>query len=278
MQGQFIFSTCFAAGLNVRALLRNSLRRFVDAPEALRRRGMNVALRVFEEGVIVFDDPEFAVVGLNEIGEVSRRTCVQLAPEGASAERLIVALCTLGEEREGYFPQEHQLIQRNPRTGYSSSLIYDQHPVPIPGAPVSPIILLAPKVWVSNDLNTLISFASASSSPGQGAEDVPLEVHVLGQDGEVISSSVRAKLKNSVWIVDVKELLEGRLRMSSEPRFLTVAARGGAGLYAITTFIINEAAGTFALEHSLPPQYYMDGDRSRVRREAVRFQRKQVRN
>jgi hypothetical protein len=50
-----------------------------------------------------------------------------------------------------------------------------------------------------------------------------------------------------------------------------VVARGGASNYAIMGFITNDVTGSCALEHSLSPHYYFNGDRARVRAEAMRF-------
>jgi hypothetical protein len=231
---------------------------------------MTVALRVYEEGAIVFDDPEFARIGLNDTFEVAKESCPELSRDRATAERLVVADCTLGDER-GTFSQEHQLVYENPANGFLSGLLYDQRPAPKPGSAPSPIILMAPKVWVSRRINTLIAFASASPLEPPGLEDQPLEITVFSGDGRVIATCSKRKPRNSVWILDVRELVEASVSLTDEPMFLTVAGRGGAGCYAITTFVVVDSSGTFALEHSLPPPYYTNGDMRRVRREANLF-------
>lgn len=271
MKGQFIFSTCNQAGLEVSALLRNSIRRFGDVPEAVRREGMTVGISVFENGERIFHESDFARVELGNEIEISGSTCSGLANGGAAHERLVVAECSLFGHDHRSFSQEHQLSYSNPRTGFFSTLLYDQRPVAASGAIFSPIILLAPKIWVSDRIRTLISFASCADSSDPGLESQPLEISILSMDGKTLASIVHTKIRNSSWILDVRAALKSRMAIDSDPKFFTVVARGGAGGYAIMTFVINESSGCFALEHSLPPQYYVDGDRKRIRDEGARF-------
>ncbi|MFN2601577.1 MAG: hypothetical protein ABR582_02345 [Gemmatimonadaceae bacterium] len=232
---------------------------------------MNVDLTVFEDGATVFHESEFALVKLDKVCEVSPRSCSGLSDANPARERLVVAECSFPETDGLTFSQEHQITYTNSRTGFCSSLLYDQRPVPIAGRRMSPIVLLAPKVWLSRDINTLISFSSWSIPPCSGTEEAPLQISVLSPAGESVAVITRAKLKNSGWILDLGHALANSGSLKIKPEFFSVVARGGAGQYAIMTFVINNATGSFALEHSLPPNYYMDGDLKRVRDEGARF-------
>jgi hypothetical protein len=131
--------------------------------------------------------------------------------------------------------------------------------------------MLAPKAWVSRDVNTLISFSSASPFQQTVREAVPLEITVLSPSGETVGALSHVKKANSCWILDIRDLVRDKDLLADSPSFFTVTARGGAGMYAIMTFVINDATGSFALEHSLPPHYYMNGNARRVRREAAQL-------
>lgn len=266
-KGQFIFATCIEAGLEVTAQLRNSIRRFDDVRPESRHNGMTIEVSVFEEGMLVFEDDQFANIGIEEVCEVSKTTCPALVPEVCSAERVVVTQCSLKDNSTSFY-QEHQLFYENPHTGFFSCLLYDQWPLPVLSKVASPIVLLAPKLWLSSQLNTLVCFASTSTSRRVEAEEVPLEISVLSQDGGLVYRQSHEKKRNSTWVFNARQRIGHLFNLGQKPLFFTLAARGGSGSYAITTFIVNEQSGCFALEHSLPPFYYMDGDRARVRREA----------
>jgi hypothetical protein len=269
MLGQFIIPAA-PEGLSVKAFLRNAPRNGEPFDSALRRKGMSVDLRVFRQGRLQYQESTFANVAYNEMQEISSASCPAL--DGDQSNLLVVARCSL-PGGEGYFGQEHQLIYENSRTGAVGSLLYDQSPVLQPGARTSPIVVLAPKTWVGKSVNSYVAFASTNSGLEAGIQDRPLEITILNQQGGPVYAKRFSLLQNSTFLFDVRRAVSGRMEMSDLPIFLNVVAKGGAGLFAIMTFAVNEASGNFALEHSLPPDYYVSGDRQRVRTEALEFNR-----
>ena len=264
MLGQFVIPAA-PRGLSAKALLRNTERGGEDFD---RRPGISVDLRVFRGGLLQYRDENFTNIPLNGLVEISSDTCPAIA--GDQSNLLIVARCSL-PGADGYFGQEHQLIYENRKTGAVSSLLYDQLPVPPQSASMSPIVVIAPKVWIGRSINSFVAFPSTNSRIDPGTQRRPLDVKVLDERGRVVVTKQVSLQENSTLLFDVKESLSGNIEIDDTPKLFTVVAKGGAAMFAVVTFTINEATGNFALEHSLPPMYYASGNMQRIRSESLEF-------
>ena len=269
MIGQFIIPNCAAAGLRVKALVRNTHNAGSSVPLELRSAGLSVELRVYRDGELIRHTPDFLQLPLNGVGEVSDDTCSELATSQKNI--LIVARCSLASRTNDYFPQEHQLLFHSPETGAHSSLLYGQLPVPGSDRPSSPIVLLAPKVWIGAHINTFVVFASTNSKLQGDAQSRPLAISLHDQDGEVIVERNQILRNNATFVIDVKKEIRKATVTPSRPQLFSLTAKGGSGSFAIMSFIKNERTGNFALEHSLSPHYYVAGDLKRIRDEALVF-------
>jgi hypothetical protein len=269
MVGQFIIPSCAPAGLRIEAYIRNTARDNEPFPTEVRNQGLAVDLRVFAKGELIYHNPQFARVPLNGVQEISEKTCPALA--GDQSDLLVVAECSLPSDGETFFSQEHQLRFENPSTGVSGSVLYDHLPLITTSKKFSPIVLLAPKVWVGSHFNSFVAFASSNSSTHSAKQSVPLTVTILDQEGHQIGADTFDLMENSVFLFNVKKALAGKVELGPRPRFFNVVAKGGASSFVIVTFVINEETGNFALEHSLSPHYYAAEGLPRVRNEALRF-------
>jgi len=265
MQGQFIFSTCNRADVALTALLRNTIRDEGAAAGAAAQQDMQVDLRVFHAGVLEYERTDFVTIPLQGFAEVSPRTCPILGD--STREFLLLARCRRGDA-DGYFPQEHQVIYEGRQDGRTTSLLYDQMPVVGAMPKANSILLLAPKVWVSTDIDTFITLANVGSYASGSSAGSRWRIDFLAQSGETIHSLSAQLIQNGSHVIDVKEALGGRLELTGEPRMLTVVARGETAQCAILTFVRNRRTRALALEHSLSPHYYLNGDFARVRKEA----------
>jgi hypothetical protein len=265
MLGQFIFHTCNYAGLKMKAILRNSLRDQLDLYQSSIGE-MDVSLRVFDQGRVVLDAKEFCKIKLGEYLEITEDNCPILADD--QRDFLLVAQCSRGDG-EQYFSQEHQVTYSIKDHLRETSLVYEQLPTNV----IKPktILLLAPKVWVSNEVNTIISFAISDDNHCAVRNESSWKIDFLDQDGLIIKTINRSFKKNDVYFLDAKAELTGYTQISDKLRMMSVVARGDSVGCVILTFIKNEKTGAIALEHSLSPHYYMDGDFGRVRAEAFLF-------
>jgi hypothetical protein len=268
MQGQFIFSTCKAAGLRMRALLRNAARGGEPARSDADTSEMKVSLKVFHAGVLEYESASFASIPYGEYAEVSDDTCPILADE--RKEYLLIAHCRRGDGDQ-YFAQEHQLIYEPRSGGRTTSLIYDQ--LPVASGKINSILLLSPKAWVSNDVDTFICIANVGNPRSDGVAGSSWQIEFLEQSGARIHALSLELAQNGSHLIDVKRELQDHIVLSEQPQMLTVVARGSTVGAVILTFLVNRKTQAVALEHSLSPHYYMNGDFSRVRREAFLFPR-----
>jgi hypothetical protein len=247
------------------ALLRNTSRDETAGAAGAARSDMQVDLNVFHAGVLEYQCLDFATVPADGFAEVSARTCPIL--NDSTREFLLLARCRRGQD-DGYFPQEHQVIYECRQDGRTTSLLYDQMPV-MGGTPkTNSILLLAPKVWISADIDTFITLANVGSYASGRSAGSRWQIDFMAQNGERIHSVSADLIQNGSHVIDVKESLAGRIELSGESRMLTVVARGETALCAILTFVRNHRTRALALEHSLSPHYYMNGDFARVRKEA----------
>lgn len=265
MIGQFLFASCNSMGFRVRALMRNTQREgsidVADGGEPIA-----IDLSVYGDGELLASYPRFAEIAPGGVVEISAATCPEL---GTAGEHLVLGRCSRGPGN-GYLAQEHQLIYEIPARKTFTTLLYDQLPLPRPGADAPPIVLLAPKAWVSTEVACSVVFATSGADDGLGYQRRPLEITVLDEQGTVVAREERAVRHHDVVIFDVRAAVEGRVPLRRAPTFFDVVARGGAGSFAILTFLVNETTGGCAVEHSLSPHYYVSR-LERVREEALRL-------
>jgi hypothetical protein len=250
----------------MRALLRNTARGGEPVVHGADTSDMTVSLKVFHAGVLEYESASFASIPYGEYAEVSEDSCPILADE--HKEHLLIAHCRRGGGDQ-YYAQEHQLIYEPGSGGRTTSLVYDQ--LPVGSGKTSSILLLAPKAWVSRDVDTFICVANAGNPRSGGATGSSWQIEFLEQGGSIIHALSLDLVQNGSHLIDVKRELQGHFVVSDQPKMLTVVARGDSAGAVILTFLVNRKTQAVALEHSLSPHYYMNGDLSRVRREAFLF-------
>ena len=269
MKGQFIFPTCKRAGLNVSTIFKNTARDKSFDGGKLELMDMHISLKIYKEGDIIYEYEDFAVVKEDEFFELSEMNCPIIAE--CEGELLVIASCMRGENNE-YFPQEHQLIFQS-RNGITKnvSVLYDQLPISNTVARTNTILLLAPKVWISNEVNTFICFANSNSTDNSTKVKRNCIIHFLKQDGKILHTLEFNIYDNDTFILDIKNSLKGLIELNDRLQFVNVVARVNFVSCVIFTIIKNDKTGALAVEHSLSPHYYMNGDFSKVRSEAFLF-------
>jgi hypothetical protein len=265
--GQFVFGTAESIGLSLKALLRNTERG--DGISKAEHSLIEVGVKIFEDGALVYENGKFGEIPIAGSLELSAQTCPAMG--SGQHDRVVVANCGLSSGGTKYFAQEHQLIYTDQKTGKFTHLLYDQRPYRRPTDNASAIIVLAPKMWVSREVNSYLLFANTWDTAEVRDQEQPLVVTILTPSGRILYTEERPQRFNSAWIFDVKKAIHGKLELTDRPQFLNAVVRGGASGYAITSFMKNEKTGNLSLEHSLPPPYYLSGAMENVRREALRL-------
>lgn len=267
MQGQFIYATSRAAGLRVNSIIRNTTRVLDSVSE---KSDLYVSLLAFQNGEEIYSKQNYGVIKHGDFLEINE-TDLPLSA-AMESECLIVVICTRGDEG-GYFSQEHQLNYESiENPSRRASVVYDQLPV-ISGALAKPrpILLLASKIWTSSKLNTYISFTNFT--PNQSSKNTTWNISLLDCSGTLIREFLLSNPENSAMILSVKDILGEGVLFLDDIKMYTLVARGDAVSSVLLTFLKDETSESFAVEHSLSPHYYINGDFSRVRKEAFIFQK-----
>jgi hypothetical protein len=263
MQGQFIYATSRAAGLIVNAIIRNTSRILDSSAE---QSDMHIELFIFQNGKQIYQNTSYSVIKHGAFLEINEKDL----PLNANHEGLIIVRCSRGSE-DGYFPQEHQLnYEPIESPSKVASVVYDQLPVILSeSAKPRSILLLASKVWLSSTLNTYISFAN--QTPFLTTTNVGWDISIFDCSGSLVKKIHLSSSENDVYILSVKDILKKTVPFSNNKEMYTLVARGEVISSVLLTFLKNELTGNIAIEHSLSPHYYMDGDFSKVRKEAFIF-------
>jgi len=264
MSAQFIFHTYNCRKLRVSAFLGNTSRNGEHDYTHNSMSDIQVALAEFHNGKLIFKKEGFCTISPGKYFEISEENCPLIAPD--DKDYTLVAYCNRQQDKK-YFPQEHQLTISRQGSPISTSLIYDQMPT---SSKSKSIILLAPKVWISNDVNTIISFAN-SSYLNEDLKETSWEFSFITGSGRIIHTLRKNLKQNNTFLLNIKEALFGIVKLTDKLEMINVVARGESSACVILTLLQNEKTGAIALEHSLSPHYYMNGDFDKVRKEAFLF-------
>jgi len=251
MQGQFIYATSRAAGLIVNSIIRNTSRILNSSAE---QSDMHIELFIFQNGKQIYQNTSYSVIKHGAFLEINEKDL----PLNANHEGLIIVRCSRGSE-DGYFPQEHQLnYEPIESPSKVASVVYDQLPV-----------ILSESAKPRSILNTYISFAN--QTPFLTTTNVGWDISIFDCSGSLVKKIHLSSSENDVYILSVKDILKKTVPFSNNKEMYTLVARGELISSVLLTFLKNELTGNIAIEHSLSPHYYMDGDFSKVRKEAFIF-------
>lgn len=134
-------------------------------------------------------------------------------------------------------------------------------------------LIQAPKVWVSDDVDTLISLAHGSADPAYCA-DTEVRCALVAEDGR--RTSWRERI--GPFSLSLLSMRERAARLGGRgPRFCTFYAVSETAALLPLTIQRHDRTGTIGLEHALPPIYYSNAFRGALRGRAIRgFARAEV--
>lgn len=257
--GQFLFSTCRAGNVRVRAYLRNTSR---DPGRTCPAGSLELTVEVWHQQRRLDSLRREAVIPPDGFFLLDERDFGASLP--ATGECLFKVYCRRAAETPGYFAQEHQVVYEDVESGKHCSVLYDQLPILPPLAVPTPIVLLAPKAWVGRHMNSYVIFAGGSEARAGGS----LSIHAFAEDGRRLATREAVLAANDAFVFDCRRELGID---DATPRFVNIFAHGGCSSYAISTLVKNELSHNVGIEHSLSPHYYISGNRARVRDDVVAF-------
>ena len=225
---------------------------------------MRVELRAYRRGELVYENLEAGNVAPS--GSLLLRERDLLKDVGASSdpEEEITLLAGL-QRGTAFFSQEHHLRYVHRASGVQAHLLYDQQPLKTAGAAAAPVVLMMPKIWIGAHVNTylLTSNAAISASPKQ--QSAPVHFSVLDGAGRTVCEWEQTFFYNQAMAFDLRRRIEQHRPIGEAPQFFNLVGRGGSSTFVFFAVIRNTKSNHFAIEHSLPPVYYMDGAMAAVR-------------
>ncbi len=267
MKGLFIFPTLPSLQLDTYATLG-----FSPSFDLLKKLGshasMQVDIRIFQDSDLIVEHLAKAKLSLNQY--INLDIASLSAGVDPAKPSVVQAVCSVGDQNQhGYFAQEHQISYICMRNGATAYLLYDQLPMQIQGRIPSPIILLAPKIWVSKKINTYVVFANFLNLASYPRNMSPLYISILNLRGEVLAERTYSLNYNDVLVIDVKEFLGEKFPLSDSPQLLNMIGKGGQSSFAIYSIIKSTNPDSIAIEHSLAPSYFTSGNMSKIRNSAL---------
>ena len=234
---------------------------------------MSIDVSILSKGEIIYAVENYASLALGESLKV-HQSDFDILNNSNIYEFTFVFNCYF-KNNKTFIPQEHQVMYTDNKHHKYATVLYDQFP-DIPNLPsndkkIHPIILMAPKIWVSTNINTYVLLSCINEDALDAKKTYPFKVDILNEQGEIlVTKNLNSYNENTV--IDVKALLNNTIVLSQEVTFFTLVAKGGGnGSTVINTLIQNTKTSSLALEHSLYPAYYSSGNRGRIRKDALNF-------
>lgn len=264
--GRFIVPSCRVAALETEVVLHNSIRD-TDSEEdkSLKNNELTVNLLIVSQGKVLHKVDEFISIAPGQTKTVCEKDFVELFVPG---QEYAFVFKTYYKGVDKDFSQEHQVLYRKRDTSKFATVLYDQFPNSLPNK-VNPIILLAHKVWLSEDITTLVTLTNINEK-GFGKEGMlPFHFSLLSQNGDKVFSREVAVFNETV-VLDLSVMLKEMVDLNHNPQLFCLFAKGGGdGSCVINTIILNKNTSSLTVEHSLYPGYYVSGDRDYIRKIAL---------
>lgn len=258
--------TCRSLGLRLEMRLRNTSRRLGSGATQEAAEPVNVDLRVFRSGELIFSRPELGCIEPGGTLVIREDDLGLQSAVRDEQELLFVARLSKRSAPNAFFTQEHQIVYTHPETGTQAHLLYDQQPLRPRSAHAAPIVLLMPKVWLGGDINTYLLVSNTWDADGVIRQPEPVQLSLLTQEGATVCTWEEQFVFNEARAFDLARRAASRSHTTGlRPQFFNLVGRGGASSFVLFAIVANVRSKHFAVEHSLPPVYYMDGAIAPVR-------------
>ena len=246
--------------------LRNTVRVHGSGATQNAAQRLLVDLRAYQRGELVYAKDNFGEIApagtlVVREAELALPVAVPAQPED---EVLLVARVRR-DGSESFASQEHHLVYTHRISRTQAHLLYDQQPARAPNAVTAPIVFLMPKIWIGGDISTYLVVCNAWDVVGPRQQPQPVRFSLLDEHGDEVSSWEYTFFYNEAKVFDLRARLGARAGGTPGPKFFNLVGRGGASSFVLFAMVRNLKSNHFAVEHSLPPIYYMDGPMASVR-------------
>jgi len=256
--GWFQAATCRSLGLSLQIRLRNTPRVLGSGARQIAAPRLLVGLRAYLRGELVYEQPEFGQIPATGT-LIADQGQLALPADLEPDDELLLVADVRDENGESFASQEHQLLYTHGASGGQAYLLYDQQPARPSGAKPAPIVVLMPKIWLSDEIGTYVVVCNTWEVAAPTRQPEPVRFSLLDEHGEEACSWEYTFFYNEAKIFDLRQYAERVVTWTSRPRFFNLVGRGGASSFVLFAMMRNLRSNHFAIEHSLPPIYYMDG-------------------
>jgi hypothetical protein len=244
--------------------LRNTARVHGSGEKQKAAERLLVDLRAYRRGELVYASANFGAIPPGGTLVVREQDLALPAAGDVKAEdEFLVVARVRAEGSESFASQEHHLVYTHAASKTQAHLLYDQQPARAPDAARAPVVFLMPKIWIGDDISTYVLVCNTWDVAEAQPQAQPVRFSLLDERGLEVSSWEHTFFYNEAKAFDLRARV-GR-RAGAKPRFFNLVGRGGASSFVLFAVVRNLKSNHFAVEHSLPPLYYMDGPMAAVR-------------
>src|SRR6185503_3851019 len=111
-------------------------------------------------------------------------------------------------------------------SGVQAHLLYDQQPVKPAGAPAAPVVLMMPKVWVGEDVNTYLLASNAAFAEAAAKQSAPVHFAVLDARGATVCDWEHTFLYNEAMAFHLRSRIARHRAVTRQPQFFNLVGRG----------------------------------------------------
>ena len=255
--------TCRALGLSLELRMRNTARMLASGERQASERVL-VELRAYLRGELVYSAPRFGEIAPGGSLLIRQADLPAPAQDATDEELLLVARVQREGSRGAFFSQEHQLVYTHAQSRAQAHILYDQQPARPSAARAAPIVFLMPKVWLGGGIATHVVVCNTWDVDVPTRQREPVRFSLLDQRGAEVAAWDHVFFYNEARTFDLGEKA-GAAGGEGQARFFNLVGRGGSGMFVLFALVHNTRSNHFAIEHSLPPLYYMDGAMDAVR-------------
>ena len=274
IQDNFLFGSGFSLDLDFTCMIRN----FPGQTEHYENAHNQKKDITFD--VIIFDENGRNVYSKQSYAAVPYHSFYELKSEDLkfdfdlSKEYLINIRCNRDKTDHESSSKEGAVFYTNRKDRTKTcSVLYDALPHIPNKTSYNPITLLGHKCWVSSEIDCYVYFCNLNTSINNSSVNPePLLLNIVSELGEIIYQHKESIFFNSIFKFDVKKHLPKEINLNKDLKFFNVIASASNSQYPIYTLFKNSVTGNLAIEHSLPPYYYIPqaSDMKKVRTDFIK--------
>lgn len=252
MDKKFIYGSLNALNINVSSFIQNT------AIPKEKPMGISIDIEIFQDSDVIYKNEKPIKIGPNDIFSINEDIFPQKLSK--TKEQLFVATVK-ADSFSCFYAQEHQVNFENDIA--RQLLIYDH--IPYLENQKNDIVLFLPGIVIDRREDfylNILSYGNINKSSLKSNDNFKFIIYT--SDGYVLNTEIVEISINSSTVFNIKEILLKNKIPFKDGDVFSIIGIGQANRFL--SFIIKKTANNlFAIEHTLPPYYYFDGNLKKVR-------------